>query len=287
MNIVRTVRELREVVARARRDDLRVGLVPTMGAFHEGHLALMRRAGEICGLVVVSLFVNPAQFNEAADLDRYPRDEAGDAGMAEGAGVQVLFAPSVAEVYPEGFSTTVDVTGVSEPLEGAVRGPAHFRGVATVVAKLLNMAQPDDAFFGQKDAQQAVLVRRMVRDLDLPVRIEVCPTVREPDGLAMSSRNVLLTPDARRRAPALHAALRGIEARIEAGERDTARLVSDAASMLAAHEIVPEYLAVVSATSLRPVDRIDGEVLVAIAARFGAVRLIDNVMISPVPASTG
>ena len=287
MNIVRTVRELREVVARARRDDLRVGLVPTMGAFHEGHLALMRRAGEICGLVVVSLFVNPAQFNEAADLDRYPRDEAGDAGMAEGAGVQVLFAPSVAEVYPEGFSTTIDVTGVSEPLEGAVRGPAHFRGVATVVAKLLNMAQPDDAFFGQKDAQQAVLVRRMVRDLDLPVRIEVCPTVREPDGLAMSSRNVLLTPDARRRAPALHAALRGIEARIEAGERDTARLVSDAASMLAAHEIVPEYLAVVSATSLRPVDRIDGEVLVAIAARFGAVRLIDNVMISPVPASTG
>jgi len=287
MKIVRTTGELREVVARARREEVRVGLVPTMGAFHEGHLALMRRAGEICGLVVVSLFVNPAQFNESADLDRYPRDEAGDAGMAEGAGVHVLFAPSVAEVYPDGFSTTVEVTGVSEPLEGAVRGPAHFRGVATVVAKLLNMAQPDDAFFGQKDAQQAVLVRRMVRDLDLPVRIEVCPTVREPDGLAMSSRNVLLTPDARRRAPALHAALRGIEARIAAGERDSARLASDATSMLAGHEVVPEYLAIVSATSLRPVDRIEGEVLVAIAARFGAVRLIDNVMIPPVPVSTG
>lgn len=287
MKIVRTVHELRDVVARGRRDDGRVGLVPTMGAFHEGHLALMRRAAECCGLVVVSLFVNPAQFDEAADLDRYPRDEAGDAVLAEGAGVHVLFAPTVGEVYPEGFATTVEVSELSEPLEGAVRGPAHFRGVATVVAKLLNMAQPDDAFFGQKDAQQALLVRRMVRDLNLPVRIEVCPTVREPDGLALSSRNVLLAPEARRRAPALHAALRGIEARAAEGERDAARLVSEATAMLAAHGIVPEYLATVSATSLRPVARIEGEVLVAIAVRFGTVRLIDNVMIAPVPTSAG
>jgi len=256
-----------------------------MGAFHEGHLALMRRAGEHCGLVIVSLFVNPAQFDEASDLDRYQRDETRDATLAAGAGAHVLFVPSVREVYPDGFSTTVEVAGLSTPLEGVVRGSAHFRGVATVVAKLLNMAQPDDAFFGQKDAQQALLVRRMVRDLDLPVRIEVCPTIRERDGLAMSSRNVLLNAEDRVRAPALHAALLRIEARVAAGERDVAPLVADATALLTGQGIVPEYLAIVSTDSLAPVSRVDGDVLVAIAARFGTVRLIDNVILSTMPAS--
>lgn len=279
MRIVRTVAELRAQVATARAEGRRVGLVPTMGAFHEGHLSLMRRARERCGLVIVTLFVNPTQFNEAADLQRYPRDEARDARLAEGAGADLLFAPAVEEVYPPGFATMVEVAGVSEPLEGVVRGPAHFRGVATVVAKLFNMAQPDDAFFGQKDAQQALLIRRMARDLDLPVRIEVCPTVREADGLAMSSRNVLLDREARSRAPVLYAALRGMEADVEHGERDVARLLARARAVLAARGVQAEYLAVVSTDTLAPVTVVAGDALVALAARFGAVRLIDNVLL--------
>jgi pantoate--beta-alanine ligase len=279
VKIVRTVAELRAQVATARAEGRRVGLVPTMGAFHEGHLSLMRRARERCGLVIVTLFVNPTQFNEAADLQRYPRDEARDARLAEGAGADLLFAPAVEEVYPPGFATMVEVAGVSEPLEGVVRGPAHFRGVATVVAKLFNMAQPDDAFFGQKDAQQALLIRRMARDLDLPVRIEVCPTVREADGLAMSSRNVLLDAEARSRAPVLYAALRGMQADVEHGERDVARLLARASAVLAARGVQAEYLAVVSADTLAPVTVVAGDALVALAARFGAVRLIDNVLL--------
>ena len=279
MKILRTVSTLREAVAVARARGDRVGLVPTMGAFHEGHLSLMRRARERCGLVVVSLFVNPTQFNERSDLDRYPRDEARDAAMAESAGVDVLFAPPVEEVYPPGFSTTVEVAGVSEPLEGAMRGPAHFRGVATVVAKLFNMSQPDDAFFGQKDAQQALLIRRMALDLDFPVRVEVCPTVREADGLAMSSRNALLDAGSRRRAPALSRALFAVERAVDGGERDADRALAAGAAILAEAGIEPEYFAAVSANTLAPVSAIRGETLVALAARLGSVRLIDNVMI--------
>ena len=279
MKILRTVSTLREAVAVARARGDRVGLVPTMGAFHEGHLSLMRRARERCGFVVVSLFVNPTQFNERSDLDRYPRDEARDAAMAESAGVDVLFAPPVEEVYPPGFSTTVEVAGVSEPLEGAVRGPAHFRGVATVVAKLFNMSQPDDAFFGQKDAQQALLIRRMALDLDFPVRVEVCPTVREADGLAMSSRNALLDAGSRRRAPALSRALFAVERAVDGGERDADRALAAGAAILAEAGIEPEYFAAVSADTLAPVSAIRGETLVALAARLGSVRLIDNVMI--------
>lgn len=279
MKILRTVSTLREAVAVARARGDRVGLVPTMGAFHEGHLSLMRRARERCGLVVVSLFVNPTQFNERSDLDRYPRDEARDAAMAESAGVDVLFAPPVEEVYPSGLSTTVEVAGVSEPLEGAMRGPAHFRGVATVVAKLFNMSQPDDAFFGQKDAQQALLIRRMALDLDFPVRVEVCPTVREADGLAMSSRNALLDAGSRRRAPALSRALFAVERAVDGGERDADRALAAGAAILAEAGIEPEYFAAVSANTLAPVSAIRGETLVALAARLGSVRLIDNVMI--------
>jgi pantoate--beta-alanine ligase len=250
-----------------------------MGAFHEGHLSLMRRARERCGFVVVSLFVNPSQFNERSDLDRYPRDEARDAAMAKSAGVDVLFAPPVEEVYPSGFSTTVEVAGVSEPLEGAMRGPAHFRGVATVVAKLFNMSQPDDAFFGQKDAQQALLIRRMALDLDFPVRVKVCPTVREADGLAMSSRNALLDAESRRRAPALSRALFAVEHAVDGGERDADRALAAGAAILAEAGIEPEYFAAVSADTLAPVSALRGETLVALAARLGSVRLIDNVMI--------
>ena len=281
MKILRTVAELRDAARVARSDGTRVGLVPTMGAFHDGHLSLMRRAHHASGFVVVSLFVNPTQFNDPADLTRYPRDEARDAELARSAGVDVLFAPDVAEVYPDGFATFVEVAGLSLPLEGAMRGAGHFRGVATVVTKLLNMAQPDDAYFGQKDAQQALIIRRLVRDLDIPVRIEICPTVREPDGLAMSSRNVRLDPDARRRAPALAHALRAVEAAVAEGQHDAALALAAGDAFLAEAGITPEYFAAVSADSLEPVERIAGETLVAIAARFGEVRLIDNVLVHP------
>ena len=281
MRIVRTVGELREVVRSARSAGARIGLVPTMGAFHDGHLALMRRARERSGFVVVSLFVNPTQFNDVADLTRYPRNEAHDAELAEVVGVDVLFAPPVAEVYPDGFATAVEVAGLAEPLEGAMRGAAHFRGVATVVTKLLNMVQPDDAYFGQKDAQQALIIRRLVRDLDIPVYVEICPTVREPDGLAMSSRNVRLDAAARRRAAALARALHAVEAAVAAGERDAARALAAGAPILAENDITPEYFTAVSAQTLEPVIQLGGETLVAIAARLGGVRLIDNVLLHP------
>ena len=281
MNILRTVAELRDAVRSARSAGARVGLVPTMGAFHGGHLALMRRAREQSGFVVVSLFVNPAQFNDAADLTRYPRDEAHDAELARTAGVDVLFAPSVGEVYPDGFATSVQVTRLSESLEGTMRGPGHFRGVATVVAKLFNMVQPDDAYFGQKDAQQALIIRRLARDLDFPVRVEVCETVREADGLAMSSRNARLDPDARRRAPAIARALRAVEAAVLEGGHEVGPVLAAGEAILAEEGIVPEYFAAVSADTLEPVARVTGETLVAIAARLGDVRLIDNVIVHP------
>src|SRR5437870_9580616 len=200
MNAVRTVAALRAALEPQRRRGRRIGLVPTMGALHDGHLALLARARAECDVVVVSLFVNPSQFNEHADLERYPRDERRDRRLAAAAGADVLFAPSVDEVYPPGFATCVEVLGLTERLEGAARGSAHFRGVTTVVTKLLCMAMPEVAYFGQKDAQQVVVIRRLVADLNLPVRIESLPTVRDPDGLAMSSRNELLSASERSRA---------------------------------------------------------------------------------------
>ncbi|MGH3429157.1 MAG: pantoate--beta-alanine ligase, partial [Mycobacteriales bacterium] len=202
MRTLRTVGELRAALAPARRAGSTIGLVPTMGALHEGHLSLIRRAREQCGVVAVSLFVNPAQFNERSDLERYPRSERRDAGLAAEAGADLLFAPSVEEVYPPGFATAVEVLGLTDRLEGAARGASHFRGVTTVVTKLLCMAMPDILYLGQKDAQQAVVVRRLIADLNLPVRVEALPTVRESDGLALSSRNALLDPRARGRARA-------------------------------------------------------------------------------------
>jgi len=275
---VRTVAELRDRLRAERKAGRTIGLVPTMGAFHDGHVSLMEQARAQTDVVVVSLFVNPTQFGPSEDLTAYPRDEARDAAIAQEAGVDVLFAPSVEEVYPDGFQTTVTVGALAEPLEGAQR-PGHFDGVATVVTKLLNMVGPDVAFFGQKDAQQALIVRRVVRDLDIPVRIEVCPTVREPDGLAMSSRNAYLAPPERERAIALRRALDAAEQAVAAGERDAAAVASAAQAAMAPYEVEPEYLALVSSDTLQPVDRIDGEILVALAARVGRARLIDNTLI--------
>lgn len=279
MIVVRRVDALREVTHAARARGDRIGLVPTMGALHDGHLTLMRRAGESCACVIASLFVNPAQFSESADLERYPRDEARDTRLTESAGVHVLFAPSVSEVYPTGFATSVEVGGLSVPLEGEARGTQHFKGVATVVIKLLNMVQPDVAFFGQKDAQQALIIQRLVRDLDLPVRIEICPTVREGDGLAMSSRNALLDPVARQRATTLSRALFAVERAVAAGETRADLAIAAGSSILAAEGIAPEYFAAVDAATLLPVTSLTADTLVAIAARIGGVRLIDNVLI--------
>ncbi|UGS37434.1 pantoate--beta-alanine ligase [Capillimicrobium parvum] len=277
MRTIRTVAELRAALAGARRDGRSIGLVPTMGALHEGHLSLVRRARAATDVVVVSLFVNPAQFAPTEDLASYPRDEARDAELAAAAGADLLFAPPVREVYPDGFSTTVHVGGVSEPLEGAERGATHFDGVATVVTKLLNMAGPDVAFFGQKDAQQAAVIRRVVRDLNLPVRIETCPTVREPDGLAMSSRNAYLGADERLRAVALKRALDAAHAAVRAGERDAGAIAAAARARMAELDVEPEYLALVDPDTFTPVQQIgDRDVLVAVAARIGRARLIDN-----------
>jgi pantoate--beta-alanine ligase len=281
MNVIGTVSELRAALLDARRAGRTIGLVPTMGAFHDGHLSLMRRAREDCDLVVVSLFVNPAQFNDPADLDAYPRDRERDLVAAEGIGVDYLFAPAVDEVYPSGFATTVSVAGITETLEGAHRGRAHFDGVTTVVTKLFNMVGPEVAYFGQKDAQQALVIRRLVRDLDMPVRIEVCPTVREPDGLALSSRNAHLSPADRARATALRRALVAVQRAVVAGERDPAAARTRALAELTAADIEPDYVELVSTNTLAPVSRIDGEVLAVLAAPVGGTRLIDNQLIQP------
>jgi pantoate--beta-alanine ligase len=279
MKIVRTVAELRAELAPERRAGRSIGLVPTMGALHEGHLSLLRRAVSACDLVVMSLFVNPRQFNESADLDVYPRDEARDAALAAELGVAYLFAPAVDAVYPAGFSTSVSVSGVTDGLEGEHRGRSHFDGVATVVAKLLNMASPDVAYFGQKDAQQAVVIRRMVRDLDIGVRIEVCPTVRAADGLALSSRNALLSADGRERATALHRALELVRDAAFGGERDPDRAVRDGRAELEAAGLQLEYLTLVDPETMAPLRELTGDALAVVAARVGAVRLIDNALI--------
>jgi pantoate--beta-alanine ligase len=275
MKLIRTIAELRGEIADAPRP---VGLVPTMGFFHDGHLSLMRAARAANATVVVSLFVNPTQFGPGEDLEGYPRDEQRDLELAEATGVDIVFAPSVDEVYPDGFSTTVEVGGVTEPLDGAAR-PGHFKGVTTIVTKLLNMVGPDAAYFGQKDAQQALVIRKLVSDLDMPVRIEVCPTIREPGGLAMSSRNAYLDEEQRRRAVALSRALRAAEQAVERGELDAAAVIAAAKRELDEAGIEAEYLELRSATDLTPAERVNGSTLLAVAARVGRARLIDNTML--------
>jgi pantoate--beta-alanine ligase len=282
MRTVHAIDDIRAASRGARAAGRSVGLVPTMGAFHAGHAALMRAARAGCDLVVVSLFVNPAQFDDPADLAAYPRTEAADAAMAAELGVDVLWAPSAVEMYPEGFSTRVAVAGLGEVLEGAQRGPEHFAGVCTVVAKLLNAVEPDVAYFGQKDAQQVAVLRRMVRDLSFSARIEVVPTVREPDGLALSSRNVHLRGDDRTRALALSQALNAAQRAVAHGERDAERVRTAALAAFAPHAIEPEYLALVDPDTLAPLTTVNGRVLVAVAARVGSTRLIDNTLIETV-----
>jgi pantoate--beta-alanine ligase len=281
MRTIRTVRELREALAPERRAARTIGLVHTMGAFHDGHLSLIRRARRDCDVVVVTLFVNPTQFAPSEDLDAYPRDEQRDSRLAEAEGVDVLFAPPVEEVYPDGFATSVTVGGITEMLEGhpTRRGPSHFAGVTTVVTKLFNMVGPDVAYFGQKDAQQALVLRRLARDLDIPVRIEVCPTVRDPDGLALSSRNAYLSDAERAQAQGLSRALRAAGAAVEAGERDAKIVLRAARAELDGAGIEPEYLELRSLTDLTPVERVNGSALLAVAARVGRARLIDNVVL--------
>jgi pantoate--beta-alanine ligase len=281
--VLRAKAALRAELDEPRRQGRTIGLVPTMGCLHEGHLSLLRAARVECDVVVMSLFVNPTQFGPGEDLDRYPRDEERDLRLASEAGVDFVYAPSVAEVYPDGFATAVEVggnlTGVLDGDPGR-RGAAHFRGVTTVVAKLLNSVQPDVAYFGQKDAQQGAVIQRMVRDLDFPMRIEVLPTVREADGLAMSSRNAYLDDAARERAVALSRALQAAERgahdeSLQAGLDAARRELADAG-------IEPEYLEARDAELLEPVAKLNGRpVLVAVAARVGGARLIDNVLIRP------
>ncbi len=282
MRVARTKAEVRAALAPARREGRSIGLVPTMGALHEGHLSLLRAARERCDVVVMSLFVNPTQFGPGEDFDAYPRDEERDLELARGEGVDIVYAPAAEEVYPEGFATAVEVGGgLTTVLCGAPerRGPGHFRGVTTVVAKLLNTVGPDVAFFGQKDAQQAIVVRRMVRDLDFPVEVAVCPTVREPSGLALSSRNAYLSPEERERATALSQALAAAERAAESSG-STAVALAAARRTLAAAGIEPEYLEARDAEDLTPAERFDRRpVLVAVAARVGKARLIDNTTI--------
>jgi pantoate--beta-alanine ligase len=256
-----------------------VGLVPTMGYLHAGHLSLVERARRENDRVAASLFVNPTQFAPSEDLARYPRDPGRDTRLLEAAGCDLLFAPSVDEMYPRGFQTAVDVGSVSAPLEGA-RRPGHFRGVATVVLKLFGILQPDRAYFGQKDAQQLAVIKKMVRDLDVPVDIVACPTVREPDGLAMSSRNVYLDPDDRRAAPALHRALSAARDRWAAGERDAEALRQAMRSVLEAEPRVRvDYVSVADPETCRELERVQGPALLSLAAAVGKAHLIDNVVV--------
>ncbi|MBI4484257.1 MAG: pantoate--beta-alanine ligase [Acidobacteria bacterium] len=281
MEIVSRVSQMQTIARRAVCGEQKIGLVPTMGALHEGHLSLTRRARQMSDLVVVSIFVNPLQFGPQEDYQRYPRNLAQDAELLSKEQVDYLFAPSQDEVYPEGFGTYVAVEKLSERLCGVSR-PGHFRGVTTVVCKLLNITDPAFAFFGQKDAQQAIILRKMVRDLNLPVEVVICPTVREEDGLALSSRNRYLDPKQRRAATVLYCSLQEAERMVREGETRTKNILQRMAEILGEEPLVRlDYSAIVNADELEPLDKIEGKALVAVAAYVGPARLIDNVIVEP------
>ena len=276
METISEITTLRAALRDARRAGQTVGLVPTMGAFHEGHLSLMRRAKADNDLCVVTLFVNPTQFNDREDFARYPRDTDRDARMAEGEGVDFLFTPTPEAMYPQGFDTTVTVHALSGRLEGASR-PGHFAGVATVVAKLLNLAQADRAYFGEKDWQQLQIVKALARDLDIPTGIVGLPIVREPDGLALSSRNVRLTPEQRSAALVLARALGEVQALVEAGAQNTPRIAEEMRRTIEAESLAAlDYAVVVAPDTLQEVATVAGGAVALVAATFGKVRLIDN-----------
>jgi pantoate--beta-alanine ligase len=281
METIEGVMDMQQVAEDYRLKGKSIGLVPTMGALHEGHLSLIRRCRAENDVVIMSLFVNPAQFHRPDDLERYPRDLEGDSRMARAAGVDIIFAPSAAGVYPDGYQTYITVEHLTERWEGASR-PGHFRGVATVCTKLFTICRPHRAYFGQKDYQQSLVVRRLVADLNLGLEIVVLPTVREPDGLAMSSRNVLLGPEARRQARVLSQALfQALEA-VRSGERDAGLL---AAGIEAHIRVVPlavvDYVGVCNPETLEPLHEIAGKAVAVVAASFGSTRLIDNMILEP------
>jgi pantoate--beta-alanine ligase len=285
MNVTRDIPSTRAAIAAARHAGRRIGFVPTMGYLHAGHLSLVEAARRDGTYVVASIFVNPTQFGPHEDFDRYPRDTAGDLGKCQEAGVELVFMPAATDMYAPDAVTTVHVAGVTETLCGPSR-PGHFDGVATVVAKLFNIVQPDTAYFGQKDAQQLAVIRRMVRDLDFPIEIVGCPIVREPDGLAMSSRNALLSPDERQRALVLYQALCAAQARIAAGERNPAGVLGRMRQIVDAGQPTNiDYISIVDPDTLQPVNTIERPVLVALAVRIASTRLIDNMVIDPAGAS--
>lgn len=279
MQTLTTISAMRSACAEARRAGLRLGFVPTMGALHDGHLSLVSAARNECDLVAVSIFVNPTQFGPHEDFAKYPRDLGGDTAMLAAAGVDLLFAPAVEEMYPPGAAAFVEVAGLSDRLDGRSR-PGHFRGVATIVTKLFHVVTPDLAYFGQKDAAQVAVIRKLVEDLDLPITIVACPTVREADGLAMSSRNAYLSPAERQQARVLSRALAAARAAYAAGERSPQALLQAARAVFAAEPaVVVDYIELVDPATLLPLDRLAGPALLAVAAKVGATRLIDNMVL--------
>ena len=281
MKIVRTIAEARAAIADLRRKGRSLGLVPTMGALHDGHISLVRAAKAACDAVAVTLFVNPTQFGPGEDFSKYPRTFETDCRLLEAENVDLLIAPNTAEMYPPGATTWVAVEEIQDRLDGHSR-PGHFRGVATIVAKLFNIVGPDQAFFGQKDAAQVAILRRMVRDLDFPLELVVCPIVREPDGLAMSSRNRYLSPEDRQHALVLSRALRAVETQVQSGERSAAPLIETGLRVLAEEPSVRvDYFRVVDPDTLEDRSNVSAGALVAVAAFVGPARLIDNLLLSP------
>lgn len=279
--VASTIDDVRAEVSRARSARKRIGVVPTMGALHEGHLSLLRAARATCDFTVATIFVNPTQFAPGEDFEKYPRPLERDLELCEAAGAQLIYTPSKEMMYPPGHQTIVEVQELSLPWEGACR-PIHFRGVTTVVLKLFNIVQPDVAFFGQKDYQQQLLIRRMCRDLDVPVRIETCPTIREPDGLAMSSRNAYLSPAERARSLRLSQALFLAAERVGSGETDLAAVRAAMQAHLEEDpEIAIEYATIVDAWTLQELEQPQNAMVAVIAARVGATRLIDNLLLPP------
>lgn len=279
MLICRTVEEIRKFVREARSKGQKVGLVPTMGYLHEGHLTLMREAKKSCDVVVISIFVNPLQFGPKEDFAQYPRDFERDARMAEDVGVDAIFVPEAEEMYPRGFSTHVDVEGLVDCLCGASR-PGHFRGVATVVTKLFNIVLPDKAFFGQKDAQQVLVIKRMAEDLNMPLEIVAVPTVREADGLAMSSRNIYLSAEQRKAALVLSQSLEAAREAVAGGQRDADKILRLVREMISGQPLASiDYVELRALPNLEPVQFINGPVLLALAVKFDKTRLIDNAVL--------
>jgi pantoate--beta-alanine ligase len=278
MEIIHDIADMKEFVRNTKKAGQTIGFVPTMGFLHEGHLTLMREAKSACDIVIASIFVNPLQFGQGEDYEDYPRDLTRDAALAESAGVHVIFAPSVAAMYPKTYASYVDVAAITDRLCGASR-PGHFRGVTTVVTKLFNIVEPEQAFFGQKDAQQVAVIRQMVRDLNMNLSIIVVPIVREADGLAMSSRNVYLSQAERAAALVLSQSLKEVEQHLQTGKRDAEQLRSMIRQRISAKPLAAiDYISISDLATLEEVDTITGPILIALAVRFGKTRLIDNII---------